>query len=216
MVANMKVDKMDGFCVGEPWNNRAIEDGIGFTVITTQQMWKDHPEKVCAFTEEFATKNPKSVKAVLKALHLASVRPRQPGEPRRSSAEVISRPTYINCPPAIILERLMGKYDYGDGRVEQDPNYMIFSNRNTNYPHQIYGKWWLTQLRRWGLTKGAPDYTGIPKRVLRSDIYLEAMKELGVKVNVAEEQKITLFDGVFDGKDPEKYAKSFAINSLAG
>ena len=32
MVANMKVDKMDGFCVGEPWNNRAIEDGIGFTV----------------------------------------------------------------------------------------------------------------------------------------------------------------------------------------
>jgi nitrate/nitrite transport system substrate-binding protein len=54
MVANMKSDKMDGFCVGEPWNNRAIEDGIGFTVTTTQQMWKDHPEKVCAFTEEFA------------------------------------------------------------------------------------------------------------------------------------------------------------------
>ena len=73
MVANMKVDKMDGFCVGEPWNNRAIDDGIGFTAITTQQMWKDHPEKVCAFTEEFAAKNPKTVKAVLKALHLASV-----------------------------------------------------------------------------------------------------------------------------------------------
>src|SRR5262252_2192211 len=73
MVANMKVDKMDGFCVGEPWNNRAILDGIGFTAITTQQMWRDHPEKVCAFTEEFAMKNPKTVKAVLKALHLASV-----------------------------------------------------------------------------------------------------------------------------------------------
>jgi nitrate/nitrite transport system substrate-binding protein len=214
MVANMKVDKMDGFCVGEPWNNRAIEDGIGFTVITTQQMWKDHPEKVCAFTEEFATKNPRSVKAVLKALHLASVH-LDNLDNRAKAAEVISRPTYINCPPAIILERLLGKYDYGDGRSEQDPNYMIFSQRNTNYPHQIYGRWWLTQLRRWGLTKGAPDYTGIPKRVLRSDIYLDAMKELGVKVDIQEEQKITLFDGVFDGKDPEKYAKSFAINSLA-
>ena len=214
MVANMKVDKMDGFCVGEPWNNRAIEDGIGFTVITTQQMWKDHPEKVCAFTEEFATKNPRSVKAVLKALHLASVH-LDNLDNRAKAAEVISRPTYINCPPAIILERLLGKYDYGDGRSEQDPNYMIFSQRNTNYPHQIYGRWWLTQLRRWGLTKGAPDYTGIPKRVLRSDIYLDAMKELGVKVDMQEEQKITLFDGVFDGKDPEKYAKSFAINSLA-
>ena len=67
MVANMKVDKMDGFCVVEPWNNRAISDGIGFTVVTTQQLWRDHPEKVCAFTEEFATRNPKTVKAVLKA-----------------------------------------------------------------------------------------------------------------------------------------------------
>ena len=215
MIANMKVDKMDGFCVGEPWNNRAIEDGIGFTVTTTQQMWKDHPEKVCAFTEEFATKNPKAVKAVLKALHLASVE-LDKMENRPKFAEVISRPAYINCPPAIILERLMGKYDYGDGRSEQDPFYMIYSQRNTNYPHQIYGKWWLTQLRRWGLTKGAPDYNAIPKRVMRPDLYLDAMKELGVKVNVAEEQKITLFDGVFDGKDPEKYAKSFAVNSLAG
>ena len=49
---------------------------------------------------------------------------------------------------------------------------------------------------------------------MRPDFYLEAMKELGVKVNIAEEQKITLFDGEFDGKDPEKYAKSFAINSM--
>jgi nitrate/nitrite transport system substrate-binding protein len=178
-------------------------------------MWKDHPEKVCAFTEEFATKNPKAVKAVLKALHLASVH-LDNLDNRAKAAEVIARPTYINCPPAIILERLLGKYDYGDGRSEQDPNYMIFSQRSTNYPHQIYGRWWLTQLRRWGLTKGAPDYNSVTKRVLRPDIYLDAMKELGVKVTVAEEQKITLFDGVFDGKDPEKYAKSFPIHSLAG
>jgi nitrate/nitrite transport system substrate-binding protein len=215
MVANMKVDKMDGFCVGEPWNNRAIEDGIGFTAITTQQMWKDHPEKVCAFTEEFAMKNPKTVKAILKALHLASVHLDDLGN-RAKAAEVIARPTYINCPPAIILERLLGKYDYGDGRSEQDPNYMIFSQRSCNYPHQIYGKWWLTQLRRWGLTKGVPDYEGIPKRVIRPDIYLEAMKEMGVPVKVAEEQKITLFDNVFDGKEPDKYARSFPINSIIG
>jgi hypothetical protein len=52
--------------------------------------------------------------------------------------------------------------------------------------------------------------------VLRSDMYLEAMKEMGVKPAVTEEQTITLFDGVFDGKDPEKYARAFPINSLAG
>jgi nitrate/nitrite transport system substrate-binding protein len=213
MVANMKVDKMDGFCVGEPWNNRAIEDGIGFTAVTTQQIWKDHPEKVCAFTEEFASKNPKTVKAVLKALHLASV-DLDKMENRAKFAEVIARPSYINCPPATILERLMGKYEYGDGRVEQDPNYMMFSNRGCNYPHQIYAKWWLTQFRRWGMAKAAPDYDGIPKRVLRPDLYLDAMKELGVTTKIAEEQKITLFDSVFDGKDAEKYARSFAVHSM--
>jgi len=214
MVANMKIDKMDGFCVGEPWNNRAIVDGIGFTAVTTQKMWKDHPEKVCAFTEEFATKNPKTVKAILKALHMSSAH-LDNLDNRAKAAEVIARPAYINCPPEIILERLLGKYNYGDGRAEQDPNYMIFSSRDCNYPHRIYATWWLTQFRRWGMVKEAPDYAGISKRVLRSDIYLEAMKEVGVKVNATEEQKITLFDGTFDGKDPDKYARSFPINSIA-
>src|SRR5882672_8785343 len=73
MVSNMRIGKMDGFCVGEPWNARSIADGIGYTSVSTQDIWKDHPEKVCAFTEEFALKNPKTVKAVLKALHEASV-----------------------------------------------------------------------------------------------------------------------------------------------
>ena len=134
MVANMKVDKMDGFCVGEPWNARAIADGIGYTVTTTQKLWPDHPEKVCAFTEEFATKNPKTVKAILKALHLASVH-LDKLDNRAKAAEIISRPTYINCPPDIILGRLLGKYDYGDGRKEQDSMYMTYSDRNCNYPH---------------------------------------------------------------------------------
>ena len=133
MVANMKVGKMDGFCVGEPWNARAIADGIGFTALNTQDIWKDHPEKVCAFTAEFADKNPKTVKAVLKALHEASVwldnmknRPEQ--------AEIVSRATYINCPKEIILGRMQGNYDFGDGRKKQDPNYMIFSQPQLQLP----------------------------------------------------------------------------------
>jgi nitrate/nitrite transport system substrate-binding protein len=216
MVANMKVDKMDGFCVGEPWNLRAIQDGIGFTAITTQQMWKDHPEKVCAFTEEFAARNPKTVKAVLKALHLSSEY-LDNLENRAKSAEIVGRPTYINAPPETILDRLLGKYDYGDGRKEQDPNYMIFSSRGCNYPDRIYGKWFLSQFRRWGLVKAAPDYTGVVNRVMRPDVYLEAMKELGVTPKVADLQKFSLWDGTtFDGKDPEQYARSFAVNSMAG
>jgi nitrate/nitrite transport system substrate-binding protein len=215
MVANMKVDKMDGFCVGEPWNNRAIVDGIGFTAITTQKMWPDHPEKVCAFTEEFALKNPKTVKAVLKALHLASVH-LDNLDNRAKAAAVVARPAYINCPPEIILQRLLGNYDYGDGRKEQDKNYMIFSSRECNYPQRAFGVWWLTQFRRWGMVKGAPDYQGVANRVLRPDIYLEAMKEIGVTPKITELQKFSLFDGIpFDARDPEKYAKAFPIHNLS-
>jgi len=113
-----------------------------------------------------------------------------------------------------ILGRLLGKYDYGDGRSEDDELYMTFFDRDTGFPWKSHGLWWLSQFRRWGMVKGVPDYVGGPKKVLRSDIYLEAMKEIGVKVNVTEEKSITLFDGVFDGKDPDKYARSFTINSL--
>ena len=50
---------------------------------------------------------------------------------------------------------------------------------------------------------------------MRPDLYLEAMKELGVKVTAPADTKITLFDSVFDSKDPEKYARSFKVHSLA-
>lgn len=215
MVANMKVDKMDGFCVGEPWNYRAIRDGIGYTVITTQQIWRDHPEKVCAFTEEFAQKNPKTVKAILKALHQASVYIDKM-ENRPKVAEIVSRPTYINCPPDIILSRLQGMYDYGDGRTEQDPSYMIFSNRECNYPQKTFGYWWLSQFRRWGMVKGTPDYKGIVSKVMRQDIYLEAMKEIGVTPKVQDLLKVNLFDGVFDPNDPEQYARAFPVHNIVG
>ena len=215
MVANMKVGKMDGFCVGEPWNAKTIAEEIGYTAIATQGIWKDHPEKVCAFSEEFAAKNPKTVKAVLKALHEASVW-LDKMENREEQANIVSAATYINCPPEAILGRLQGKYNMGDGRKFKDPNYMIFSDRNCNYPQAKYAKWWLTQLRRWGFVDAAPDYAGVAKQVMRSDIYEEAMKEIGYAHGGVDEKPETLFDGVtFDPKtDLETYAASFAVKAL--
>jgi nitrate/nitrite transport system substrate-binding protein len=214
MVANMKVGKMDGFCVGEPWGARAIGDGIGYTAITTQEIWKDHPEKVCAFTEEFAEKNPKTVKAVLKALHEASVW-LDDLKNRPELANIVSKPTYINCPPELILGRLQGKYDYGDGRTKDDPNYMIFSQRNCNYPQAKYATWFMTQYRRWGMLDSAPDYEGIARKVMRADLYEEAMKELGVTTGTPDDSRETLFDGIeFDPKEPERYAANFSVHSV--
>src|SRR3954451_12342355 len=207
MVANMKVGKMDGFCVGEPWNARIIADGIGYTATNTQDIWKDHPEKVCAFTAEFADRNPKTVKAVLKALHEASVwLDKLPN--RAEQCDIVSQPTYINCPKDLILGRLQGKYDYGDGRTLQDPDYMIFSGRNCNYPQPKYAVWWLTQFRRWGMVTGAPDYAAVARQVMRGDIYEEAMKEIGYRHGGLDNKPETLFDGVtFDPAKPEEYAQ---------
>jgi nitrate/nitrite transport system substrate-binding protein len=215
MVANMKVGKMDGFCVGEPWNARAIADGIGFTAITTQQLWRDHPEKVLAFTEEFTAKNPKTVRATMRAVIEAS-QWIDKLENRARMAEVVSQPQYINCPKEIIYGRLLGEYDYGDGRKEKDKYYMTFFDRHTNFPQRSHGVWWLSQFRRWGMVKEPPDYKSLVERVHRSDIFREVAQEMGVETPREDMKKETLFDGVtFDPADPEKYAKSFAIHSMA-
>jgi len=215
MVANMKVDKMDGFCVGEPWNARAIADGIGYTAVTTQQIWKDHPEKVLAFTEEFAEKNPKTVKAILRAVTESS-QYNDKLENRTHMAEVVSKPQYINTQKEVILGRMLGDYDYGDGRKEKDPNYMTFFDRNTNFPWKSHGVWWLSQFRRWGMVKSAPDYTAIVNKVIRSDLYREVAKEMSITVPKDDMKKEALFDKVeFDPAKPEEYVTKFAVHSMA-
>jgi nitrate/nitrite transport system substrate-binding protein len=215
MVEQMESGNMDGFCVGEPWNARSIAKGIGYTALNTQDLWPDHPEKVCAFTAEFAEKNPKTVKAVLKGLHEASVwlddlknRPEQ--------AEIVSKPNYINCEKDLILGRLLGRYDFGDGRTKQyDKTYMTFSARNCNYPQPKYAVWWLSQFRRWGMVSGTPDYQGVAKQVMRADLYEEAMKELGYPHGGRDDKPETLFDGkTFDPAKPDEYAVSFDIHSM--
>ena len=137
---------------------------------------------------------------------------------RPEQCAIVSKPTYINCDPKTILGRLQGHYDYGDGRTKEDPNYMIFSSRNCNYPQPKYAKWFLSQYQRWGLLKGTPDYEGITKQVMRPDIYEEAMKEIGHTHGGLDNSKETLFDGVtFDpAGDLAAYAKGFAVNSVKG
>jgi len=215
MVSNMSIGKMDGFCVGEPWGVRTIQQKIGYTAVTTQDIWKDHPEKVFAFTAEFADKNPKTVKACLKALNDASVW-LDKMENRPEACDIVSQPTYINCPKEAILERMTGHIDYGDGRVKDEKTYyMIFHDRDCNYPQPKFATWWLSQFRRWGMVTGVPDYAGVTASVMRPDIYEEAMKENGVTPAKRDDSPFALFDGAtFDPAKPEEYATSFAVNSI--
>jgi nitrate/nitrite transport system substrate-binding protein len=216
MFTGMQAGDLDGFCVGEPWNAKAVAEKIGFTAINTQDMWKDHPEKVLGMRADFAEKNPKTVKACLKAIHEASVwldnmdnRPEQ--------CQIISKTNYVNTPAENILSRMQGKYDFGDGRTKTDPNYMIFSSRNCNYPQLKYAAWFMAQFRRWGIITGTPDYDTVVRKVMRPDLYEEAMKEMSYTHGGADTKPETLFDGItFDPTKPEEYAKAFPVHSMKG
>lgn len=76
MVANMKVGNMDGYCVGEPWNAVAVAQGIGFTHLTTQDLWRFHPEKALVVGERFAAEQP-DVLADLMAARATGLQRRQ-------------------------------------------------------------------------------------------------------------------------------------------
>ncbi len=214
MAANMRTGRMDGFCVGEPWNARAIADKVGFTAIFTEELWPDHPEKVLAFTEEFAEANPRAVKATLKALHEASVWCDDP-QNHDALAELLARPEFIGAPAELLRARLGKSVDYGDGRKRDDLRGLTFSARNANYPQAKYALWWLSQFRRWTMLPLAPDYLGVTARVLRPDFYEAAMAELGVTHGGADLSPETLFDGrTFDPASPEAYAAGFQITSI--
>ena len=214
MVANMRVGNMDGFCVGEPWNNRAIYDKIGFTVETTQGIWKDHPEKTLGTTAEFVQKNPNTARAMTAAILEASKYIDNMAN-RKKVAEIIADKSYVNCPVDVIDQRLQGIYENGLGKKWNDPDYMKFYNDGAvNFPYLSDGMWFLTQHKRWGLLKDDPDYLTVAKKVNQTALYKEAAAMAKVALPKSDMRSSKLIDGVvWDGKDPKKYAASFKIKA---
>lgn len=214
MVANMRIGNMDGYCVGEPWNARAIYDKVGYTVATTQDIWVDHPEKVLGTTADFIAKNPNTALALTKAILDAS-RYIDATKNRAEVAKLISGKAYVNAPEEVIEGRFLGHYDNGIGKKWEDPNYMkFFNDGKVSFPYLSDGMWFLTQHKRWGLLKSDPDYLGVAKKVNRIDIYTEAAKSLGISVPTDVMRSSKLIDGVvWDGKDPKAYANSFKVKA---
>jgi nitrate/nitrite transport system substrate-binding protein len=214
MVANMRAGRLDGFCAGEPWNAKAVDEELGFTAILSEEIWPDHPEKVLAFAEEFSEANPNSVKATLKALHEASIWCDEEAN-RDELAALLADPPYLDCPAGLIKSRLGSSVDCGNGRTARNLHGLTFSGDECNYPQPKFAVWWLSQFRRWLMLPSTPDYLGVAARVMRPDLYEASMNELGASHGRADFAPATLFDGkVFDPADPEKYAADFEITSL--
>lgn len=214
MVMNMRIGNMVGFCVGEPWNARAINDRIGFTAATSQSVWPDHPEKILGTRRTWVDQNPHTARALVCAVMEAARWIDASDDNRRETARILSRRAWLNTKEQYLTGRMLGEYDNGAGKRWQDAHAIRFFNEGqVNYPWHSDGMWFLTQFRRWGLLKSAPDYAAIAGRINRIDIWKDAATAIGGITPPAQTMRTsTLMDGTrWDGTDPERYARHFDI-----
>ena len=211
MVANMKVGNMDGFCVGEPWGGVAVKQGIGFTQIASQDIWKDHPEKALVVNKEFSSKRREDLKKVMKAILEACIWLDNPSN-RKKAAAIIGRAPYVNAPADVIESRLMGDYNLGcnQGTEVYSNNYMLFYKGGmVNYPRKSYAIWAMAQFVRFGYLKEAPNYKAIADKLVLQDLYEEVAKSMKVKVPNDDMKpfSLTMDKTVFDPSNPAAYLK---------
>jgi nitrate/nitrite transport system substrate-binding protein len=208
MVANMKVDNMEGFCVGEPWNGVAAAQNIGFTHIASQDIWKNHPEKALVVNKAFADGDKEDLKNVMKAIIEACKWLDVMGN-RKKAALFLSRPNYVNAPVQVIEARLMGSNDLGCdlGVQKYKDDYMLFYNNGAvNTPKVSYGIWFMAQYMRFGMISSPPNYKEISQKIIMSDLYAEVAKSMGVPVQEDMKPfKTNLETITFDPNNPAAY-----------
>lgn len=208
MVANMKVDNMEGFCVGEPWNGVAATQNIGFTHIASQDIWKDHPEKALVVNKAFADTEKEDLKNVMKAI-IEACKWLDVMSNRKKAALFLSRPNYVNAPVQVIEARLMGSTDLGCdlGVQKYKDDYMLFyKNGQVNAPRLSYGVWFMAQYVRFGMLDSAPNYKAIAQKLIMTDLYAEVAKSMGVPVaDDMKPFKTNLETITFDPNNPAAY-----------
>jgi nitrate/nitrite transport system substrate-binding protein len=220
MVANMRVGTMDCFCVGEPWNAQLVTQDIGYSALTTGELWNKHPEKSFALRADFVERNPRAAKALTMAVLEAQMWCDKP-ENRQELAEIVGRRAWFNVPAADILGRTRGTINYGDGRtVENSPHVMKYWRDHASYPFRSHELWFLTEDIRWGVLPPETDMRALIGQVNREDIWRDAAAALGVPAADipagTSRGRETFFDGkVFDPDDPQAYLASLAIKKLA-
>ena len=216
----MKVGTMDCFCVCEPWNDQLVHQDIGYTALTTGEIWNRHPEKALAVRAAWVDRHPRAAQALLMAVMEAQQWCDVPGN-RDELAAIVSKRQWIGVPVADVTDRMKGRFDYGTGRVvENSPHIMKYWADNASYPYQSHDLWFITEDMRWGKFEPGFDAKALIAKVNREDLWREAAKALGVAAAdipaTASRGKETFFDGkVFDPENPAAYLASLDIKRVA-
>lgn len=227
MPATLEAGTINGYCVGEPWNQQAIFKGVGVPVITDYEIWKNNPEKVFGVTRAFAERNPRTHIALVKALLRASMwLDEKNGANRKEAAQILSRPEYVGADYRVIANSMTGTFEYARGDKRAMPDFNVFFRYQANYPFYSDAIWYLTQMRRWGQIPDARTdawYLDMAKRVYRPEVFVAAAKELiAAKQASAADFDLTtdgyrpatkdFIDGVeYDGRKPNAYIEKLTV-----
>ena len=215
MVANMKAGTMEAFCVGEPWHDQLISQGLGYTAVSTGQMWMNHPEKSFAMRSDWVAKNPRAAVALTAAIIDAQRWCDNPANIAKMAATIGGR-DWLKVAPGDIQDRLAGTFNMGDGRVIHNaPFKMKFWAANASFPFKSHDLWFLVENQRWGkLPKG--NYGPVIAKVNRSDIWRRAAALAHVpagQIPAGESRGVErFFDGkIFNPGNPAAYLASLPI-----
>ena len=220
MVANMKVGNMDCFCVGEPWNEQLVNQQIGFTALTTGELWHRHPEKVLGMRAAFVDENPNATLAIMMAV-MEAQQWCEAMENKQEMAEIIGRRQWYNVPVPDIIGRIKGDINYGNGRTATGTDLLMKfwgEKGETSYPWKSLDTWFMTENVRWGYFPAETDVKSLVDATNRSDLWLEAAKGLGLTdLPEGDSRGVeTFFDGkTFDPADPQAYLESLEIKAVS-
>jgi nitrate/nitrite transport system substrate-binding protein len=204
MVANLRAGNIDGFIVAEPFNQRAVFDGVGFIHLLTSELWDNHPCCAFAVTSRFAQDNPNTFAALFRAivtstLHCSNM------DNRKDVAAAIAGPNYLNQPITVLEQVLLGRFADGLGNVQNVPNRINFDP----FPWESMAMWMLTQMKRWGYLKQDVNYGQIASQVFLATDARARMKELGFTAPETNRKTHVIMGKPFDPAQPEAYLKSF-------
>ncbi|MDI9640343.1 nitrate ABC transporter ATP-binding protein [Oscillatoria amoena NRMC-F 0135] len=211
MVSNLKAGNIDGYCVGEPWNSRAVYEGLGVVMATDLDLWAGHVEKVLGVREAWANQYPQTHLALVTALLEAC----EYCDDRRNREEIlqlICRPEYVGSAPEYTRPGLLDPYNKGTGEPVQLLDYNQFYVDRTNCPDRTQMLWVMAQMARWGITPFPKNWVEIIERVCKIDVFSEAARSLGFLDTERDRAPIQLWDGeVFNPDDPIGYLSQVAI-----
>jgi len=212
MVANLQAGNIDGYCAGEPWNSRAVYEGLGSVIATDLDIWAGHPEKILGVREDWAEKHPATHIALVKAL-LEACEYCDDYRNREEIVELLCRPEYVGTDAVYTRRGFIDPYDRGNGEEPQSLfRFNQFYVDQSTCPGRAEGLWILTQLARWGIAPFPKNWIEVLERTRRLDLYGQAVRELGLPDLQPDRDPFTLFDGkVFNPDDPVAYMNSFDI-----